>query len=304
LIALRRVTKRYGLGKPVLRDVELELDGGAVVVVEGPNGAGKSTLLRLVAGVSTPTAGRVDRARGVTVGYAPEGLALVPGLTGGSWLRQLGLVRGRTGGADVAAALGAVLDRPVMSLSHGQRQRIALAAAVDGEPDVVVLDEPTNGLDTEASAALEQLLRAAAGRGAAVVCAGHGLLVGVGRHLRVADGGLAWVDTPAPARVRVVGTGSAPAADAPGLVHVADGSDGTWVAIVEAGHSDAVLIAVLAAGASVREVGPAWSATNSPRWRARARCWRRWPRTCSCSSGSTRTARTRSTRPTRSPRSR
>ena len=62
MIALRRVTKRYGLGKPVLRDVELELDGGAVVV-EGPNGAGKSTLLRLVAGVSTPTAGRVDRAR-------------------------------------------------------------------------------------------------------------------------------------------------------------------------------------------------------------------------------------------------
>jgi ABC-type Mn2+/Zn2+ transport system ATPase subunit len=257
LIALRRVTKRYGLGKPVLRDVELELDGGAVVVVEGPNGAGKSTLLRLVAGVSTPTAGRVDRARGVTVGYAPEGLTLVPGLTGGAWLRQLGLVRGRADGAEVAAALGAVLDRPVMSLSHGQRQRIALAAALDGEPDVVVLDEPTNGLDTEASAALEELLRVAAARGAAVVCAGHGLLVGVGRHLRVADGGLAWVDAPAPARVRVVGTGSAPAADAPGLVHVADGSDGTWIAVVEAAHSDVVLAAVLAAGASVREVGPA-----------------------------------------------
>jgi ABC-2 type transport system ATP-binding protein len=225
--------------------------------VEGANGVGKSTLLRLVAGVSVPSRGRVARTAGLRTGYAPEGFAAVAGLTGGGWLRQLAWVRGQAdAGEDVAAALAAPLERPLIALSHGQRQRVALAAALAGRPDVVVLDEPTAGLDDEARAALDALLTAAAGRG--VVCADHVGLPAATRHLRVADGGVRWVvgETVAP-RMRVAGAGAVPPPDAPGVVDVAHGADGSWVALVDAPHSDAFLAAALAAGGSVREVGPA-----------------------------------------------
>ena len=239
----------------MLRDVSLELVGGSVVIVEGPNGAGKSTLLRLVGGVALPSSGAVERSAGVTIGFAPEGLALVAGLSGGAWLRSLGFVR--PVGLEVAEVLGAVLDRPLMSLSHGQRQRVALAAALGGEPDVVVLDEPTNGLDVSAQAVVEGLLSAAVGRGAAVICAGHGLLTGVGRRLLVADGGVEWTEAAPQPSVRIRAVGPSPPPGATGLRRMAVGEDGTWEAIVDAVHSDALLAAALAAGASVCEVGPA-----------------------------------------------
>ena len=259
MIAFHQVAKRYGLRAPVLHDVDLELGAGAVVAVQGSNGVGKSTLLRLVAGVSAPSRGRIARAAGLRTGYAPEGFAAVAGLTGQSWLRQLARVRGAgDAGEEVAAALDAPLQRPLAALSHGQRQRVALAAALAGEPDVVVLDEPTAGLDDASRAALDGLLRSAAARGALVVCADHVGLPGATRRLRVRDGGVQWVAGAAVGpRMRVVGAGAPPPDGAPGLVDVAPGADGAWIALVEAAHSDALLAAVLAAGASVREVGPA-----------------------------------------------
>lgn len=259
MIAFHQVAKRYGLRAPVLRDVDLELEAGAIVAVQGANGVGKSTLLRLAAGVSVPSRGRVARSAGVRTGYAPEGFTAVAGLTGRAWLGQLAWVRGQAdAGEEVAAALDAPLDRPLTALSHGQRQRVALAAALAGEPDVIVLDEPTAGLDDGARAALDRLLAAARGRGALVVCADHVGLPGATRALRVRDGGVEWVaPEPIAPRVRVAGAGGAPAAGSPGVVDVSHGPDGAWVALVDPAHSDAFLAAVLAAGASVREVGPA-----------------------------------------------
>ena len=230
-----------------------------MVAVQGANGVGKSTLLRLVAGVSAPSRGRLARAAGLRTGYAPEGFTAIAGLTGSAWLRQLAWVRGQAdAGEDVAAALAAPLERPLAALSHGQRQRVALAAALAGQPDVVVLDEPTAGLDDDARAALDGLLTAAAGRGALVVYADHVGLPAATRHLRVADRGVRWVagETFAP-RVRVAAAGAVAPQDAPGVVDVAHGPDGSWVALVDAAHSDAFLAAALAAGANVREVGPA-----------------------------------------------
>jgi ABC-2 type transport system ATP-binding protein len=259
VVALHGVSKRYGLRAPVLRDVDLELPGGAVIAVEGANGAGKSTLLRLVAGVSVPSRGRVARSPRLRTGYAPENFAATAGLSGRRWLAELARVRGgAAGGEDVAAALGAMLDRPLTALSHGQRQRVALASALAGEPDAIVLDEPTAGLDEPARAALDGLLRAAASGGALVLCADHVGLAGATRRLRVRDGGVEWLalETIEP-RVRVVAVGPPPAAGTPGVVDVAAGADGAWVALVEAAHSDALLASVLAAGGSVREVGPA-----------------------------------------------
>src|SRR5262249_34631004 len=157
------VSKRYGLRAPVLRDVDLELPGGAVIAVDGANGAGKSTLLRLVAGVSVPSAGRVGRPPGLRAGYPPGGFAAAARVSGRGWLPELARVRGGGDrGEDVAGALGAILDRPLTALSHGQRQRVALASALAGSPDAIVLDEPTAGLDEAARAALDELLRSAA----------------------------------------------------------------------------------------------------------------------------------------------
>jgi energy-coupling factor transporter ATP-binding protein EcfA2 len=260
VIALHAVSKRYGLRAPVLRDVDLELPGGTLIGVEGENGAGKSTLLRLVAGVSVPSRGRVERSRELLVGYAPEGFAAAAGLTGRRWLLELARVRGGGNrGEAVAAALGAMLDRPLTGLSHGQRQRVALASALAGEPDAIVLDEPTAGLDDAARAALNGLLRAAASRGALVLAADHVGLPGAFRRLRVHDGGVEWLGTEevASRQMRVVATGPAPSRETPGLVGLSRAADGVWVAVVDADASDALLAAALAAGASVREVGPA-----------------------------------------------
>lgn len=90
-----------------------------------------------------------------------------------------------------------------------------------------------------------------------MVCAGHGLLAGIGRRLRVADGGVAWTEAVAAPAVRIRAVGPAPPPGAPGLRDVATGDDGAWEAVVDAAHSDSLLAAALAAGASVREVGPA-----------------------------------------------
>src|SRR5512133_2338842 len=111
---------------------------------------------------------------------------------------------------------------------------------------------------TGARAALDGLLTGAAGRGALVVCADHVGLPAATRHLRVADGGVQWVagQRPAP-RMRVAGAGAVPSRDASGVVDVTHGADGSWVALVDAAYSDAFLASALAAGASVREVGPA-----------------------------------------------
>ena len=148
-------------GQRVLWDIDLTLRRGEVVTIVGPNGSGKTTLLRLLIGALAPTAGRLRRAPGLRLGYVPQKLRLDQTLPL-TVMRFLGLP-----GRVPAEASARVLDRvgmtgfeqaQVASLSGGQTQRVMLARALLGAPDLLILDEATQGLDQPGEAAFYQLI--------------------------------------------------------------------------------------------------------------------------------------------------
>jgi ABC-2 type transport system ATP-binding protein len=163
---LRSVSVRYTRrGAYVLDDVTLELHPATVTAVIGGNGSGKSTLLKVAAGLSRPTRGTVeDRAR--RVGYVPERLAEAVRLTTRGYLLHMGRIKGLR---DAAAGRGAgeLLERlafdadpdaPISTLSKGNAQKVVLAQAMLGAPQLLVLDEPFSGLDARARQALTDCL--------------------------------------------------------------------------------------------------------------------------------------------------
>lgn len=148
-------------GNQVLRDVDFSIDRGEIVTIVGPNGSGKSTLLRALIGAQHVTEGRIIHAPGLRVGYVPQRLHIDPTLplTVG---RFLSLPR-RRGSADVAQALARVAvphleGRQMADLSGGQFQRVLLARALLEAPDLLVLDEATQGLDQPGSAGFYRLI--------------------------------------------------------------------------------------------------------------------------------------------------
>lgn len=189
MMGLLHVSRRLG-GRPVLRDVSLELRSGEGLALHGANGAGKTTVWRILAGLLRPHGGRVlwqgrplgeddwpaARARTGVVGHAlmaqpalsgMENLVFFARLNGvpaairasGDWLARVGLVH--------------VAERPLGTYSRGQRQRFALARAFLHEPDVALLDEPFAGLDTSGAALLEELLAEHYARGGAALVIDH-----------------------------------------------------------------------------------------------------------------------------------
>jgi len=158
VLELDRVGKRYGRGPWVLREVDLDVEPGELIVVAGGNGAGKSTLLRIIAGVSAPTEGAV-RGRPRAVGYVPERFPSGLRLSTKDYLRHQAAIRGGAATTDVLDRLGFHGDAtaPMATLSKGNAQKVAIAQALLAT-DLVVLDEPWTGLDAEASAVLGELL--------------------------------------------------------------------------------------------------------------------------------------------------
>jgi ABC-2 type transport system ATP-binding protein len=195
----RRVRVCFGRAKVALGEVDLDLLQGGLTALVGPNGAGKTTLLRVLAGLQSVDEGTVEILGGPIggrdlrrrVGYIPQDVALDPEMTGGEILILMAALHGvrrrdRPGRITaLAQAFGCTehLPRPVASWSGGLKRRLHLAAGMIQDPELLLLDEPTAGLDLEGTdflwAELER--RAAAGRAVAVVT--HDLAA-VERHAR------------------------------------------------------------------------------------------------------------------------
>lgn len=163
----------YLPGRPVLEGVDLEVGCGEVVALEGPNGSGKTTLAKIASGLLEPAAGTVERAG--RAGY----LSQDPGryLVCERVLDETALAVG--GDHELArtalerVGLGWAADRHPRDLSSGERERLGIAAVAVGEPDLLVLDEPTRGVDPDRKAALAEWLFAYAAAGRGVLVATH-----------------------------------------------------------------------------------------------------------------------------------
>lgn len=219
MIELSGVTVRYG-GAVAVDDVSFTAPSGEVTGLIGPNGAGKSTTLRLIAGLETPSAGTVTidgrhygdlPNPGTAIGVLLDAGWASPTRTAHEHLRwmaaAIGLPDDRVEAALALVGLQDVADRPVGGFSLGMRQRLAIAGAVLGDPPVIVLDEPVNGLDPEAIAWIRRTLRALADGGRTVLLSSHLLseleqtadrIVALHQGLVVADAPLAELVEPAP----------------------------------------------------------------------------------------------------------
>jgi ABC-type multidrug transport system ATPase subunit len=174
LLEARGVSRRFG-GQVALEPVDLDVRAGETVVLVGPNGAGKSTLVAILAGALRPSSGEVTRRPELRVGWMPQRPAHYGRLTA----RQNLELFARLGGeADAGAAATGLLgrlevpddDRPAAALSVGNRQRLDLAIALLGAPDVLLLDEPTASLDPRQRRRLWELAAEVRDGGGAVVC--------------------------------------------------------------------------------------------------------------------------------------
>ncbi|MCA2012921.1 metal ABC transporter ATP-binding protein [Pararhodobacter sp. CCB-MM2] len=163
LIEAKGLSVAYGPAAPVLNHVNFTLHPGEIVTIVGPNGSGKSTLVRALLGMVPAQQGNVSRARGLRVGYVPQKLHLDPNLPL-SVARFLRLNRKLSGDeiAHLLSRTGAsgLEKREMATLSGGQLQRVMLARALAGDPQLLVLDEPTQGLDQPGTAAFYRLIEA------------------------------------------------------------------------------------------------------------------------------------------------
>lgn len=159
LVTLNNISVRFG-ERRVLSDISLTLQPGRILTLLGPNGAGKSTLVRVVLGLLPVSGGTVERDRDLRIGYVPQKLhidATLP-LSVERFMRLRPGVRK----ADVLPALkrvqaGHLLNSPLQKLSGGETQRVLLARALLNQPQLLVLDEPTQGVDVNGQVALYDL---------------------------------------------------------------------------------------------------------------------------------------------------
>lgn len=180
LISAENLVVRFG-GTEALSGVSLAIEPGEIVTILGPNGSGKSTLLRALLGIVKPSAGRVTRAPGLRIGYVPQKLAVdraMP-MTARRFL-SLPVAVGDAGAEAALARVGleGLGGRQMSALSGGQFQRLMLARALLTRPQILILDEPTQGLDQPGEAGFYRLIEEVRrDTGAAVLMVSHDLHV-------------------------------------------------------------------------------------------------------------------------------
>lgn len=160
LISLEKISVRFGQ-RAVLSNVSLTLHSGKILTLLGPNGAGKSTLVRVVLGLIYPEQGKMVRPDRLRIGYVPQKIHLDATLP--LTVERFMLLRNGVKRADVLPALKRVqaaqlLAYPLQKLSGGEMQRVLLARALLNQPQLLVLDEPTQGVDVNGQVALYDLI--------------------------------------------------------------------------------------------------------------------------------------------------
>jgi ABC-2 type transport system ATP-binding protein len=185
VIRTEGLTRRFG-DIVAVRELDLEVGGAGVVGLVGPNGSGKSTLIRLLLGLIKPTSGTATvfdspishpLAYAARVGALIESPAFVPNLSARTNLRSLARLRGISNGrVDEVLEVVGLLERskePAKRFSLGMKQRLGIAAALLPDPELLVLDEPTNGLDPAGIVEIRTLLRRLGDEGRTVVVSSH-----------------------------------------------------------------------------------------------------------------------------------
>lgn len=180
-VSVRGVSKRYG-SVLALDDLSIDIRPGEIFCLLGPNGSGKTTFIRLLAGFLSPSAGELTvagfdvqrqamQARRL-IGYAPESAPLYRHMRVGEFLgfmahlRQVpsGMIRAAVAQVAVQLALTDKLNAPIPTLSRGYRQRVSIAQALVHSPQLLILDEPSNGLDPRQIIEMRNLIRSLSGR--------------------------------------------------------------------------------------------------------------------------------------------
>lgn len=180
LLSARNLSVRLG-GVDVLQDIDIAIQANEIVTILGPNGSGKSTLLRALLGIIPLSSGRVTRAPNVRIGYVPQRLAMDRSMP--MTVRRFLSLPKRVSDADAAKALEKVgmsgsAQQQMTDLSGGQFQRVLLARALLCSPQILMLDEPTQGLDQPGEAAFYRLIdEVRLDSGAAVLMVSHDLHV-------------------------------------------------------------------------------------------------------------------------------
>jgi Cu-processing system ATP-binding protein len=185
MITITGLTKRFGK-LDVLRSLDLEMGAGRVTAIVGPNGAGKTTLIKAMLGLTRADAGSItidgnrvaeDPAYRAAIGYMPQSARFPENLTGAELLSMLRDLRDATTAVDEGLirqfGLEGELTKPLRTLSGGTRQKVNAAMAFLFDPAVLILDEPTAGLDPVASGILKNKVREARTAGKTLVLTSH-----------------------------------------------------------------------------------------------------------------------------------
>jgi ABC-2 type transport system ATP-binding protein len=279
-IEVAGLTKRFGETLAV-DDLSFTVEPGRIVGFLGPNGAGKTTTLRVVLGLERPTAGQATvegRAYADlddpvhTVGALLDGGMLHPGRSGRNHLRALARASG-VGEARVnqlleLVALSDAADRRAGGYSLGMRQRLGLAAALLGDPRVLVLDEPANGLDPQGIRWLRDFLRSLAAEGRAVLVSSHVLaevsqtadeVVVINHGRSVAQAPLAELTARAGGGMRVAGPDAVRLGDQLRAGGAEVSTDGDWAIIVRGRSGEEIGRAIAGGGIVISELAPVGS---------------------------------------------